>query len=70
MYDAKNRSEKTVADAEAAMGKEVTLPLTGKLVDHGISPNGVYVKFEVDERWGFSPGQVFVMDLDAFEIDE
>jgi hypothetical protein len=70
-YDHRNRSEITLDEARAQVGKDVTLPLTGKLVDCGVSAAGVWVKFEVDERWGMPPGLSLTMDLDCFfEVPE
>lgn len=67
-YDARNKSKHDMADCQAAVGKLATLPLTGKIVDAGESSSGAYVKFEVDPRWGFTPGYRYVMDLDCFEV--
>lgn len=66
MYDAANKSAVTLAEGEAMVGKTAELHLTGKIVEAGATEAGTFVKFEVDERWGFPPGQKFVMDADAF----
>jgi hypothetical protein len=68
-YDAAKRSEKTSAECQAAVGKRATLTLTGTIVDTGEAGAGNWVKFEIDERWGFGD-RALVMDLDPFEIQE
>jgi hypothetical protein len=67
-YDASVGSKRTLKEAQAAVGRHATLPLTGRIVDAGESSEGVYVKFELDERWGFPHPFSFVMDLDPFEL--
>lgn len=69
-YDAKNDTRAKPEDCEAAVGKRATLPLTGRIVETRTSNNGCFVMFEIDERWGFAPGQKFGLDLEAFEIQE
>jgi hypothetical protein len=51
------------------VGQTAVLPLTGRFVAAGESASGPYVKFEVDERWGFAPQMSLVMDLEAFRTD-
>lgn len=69
LYDAATTYPDTLADAEAAVGKRAVLHLTGEVVSAGASDAGAYVRFRIDDRWGFGTGQVFVMDLAAFDFD-
>jgi hypothetical protein len=70
MYDAKNLSQVKLPEAKAVVGKRGSLTLTGEFTEAGISTNGVFVKFKLDERWGFPPNFEMVMDLDPFEVEE
>ena len=66
-YDHNNPSRFTLADADAAVGKRATVTLTGTIVKSCQSEAGPYVKFLIDERWGFGRHELG-MDLDAFEV--
>ena len=68
-YDASNTYPDTLEDGEAAIGKRAMLHLTGTIVDTGQSNAGTWVRFEIDERWGF-PIERFVLDLAALDIEE
>jgi hypothetical protein len=76
VYDSFEPSQKTLEECQAAVGKRVTLSLTGTVVEAGETEGvGSWVKMRVDERWGFrgsEPGSSLVigMDLDAFEVEE
>lgn len=67
-YSADDTSQKTLAECEAAVGRQASLMLTGTIVEAGESSAGAYVKFEPDPRWGFALGTRFVMDLDPFDV--
>jgi hypothetical protein len=68
-YEARRRTTRTLAECEAAVGKRASITLTGRIVEAGESSCGGFVKFELDERWGFLPGYRLVMDLDPFEVE-
>lgn len=70
MYNHTEKSKFTAEDCEKAVGKTASLPLTGTIVDSGVSNGGPYVRFEPDERWGLLPGTLMTFDLDAFVVDE
>jgi hypothetical protein len=70
MYDHRNKSNVSVYEAQKNVGKQATLPLTGEIVDCGESLAGVWVRFRVDERWGYPPGFTIRTDMDALDIDE
>lgn len=69
-YNYKNKSQHTLGDCLLAVGKRGTIPFTGTIVDAGTSDHGPYVKFQLDERWGFGdgPAAIFIIDLDPIEI--
>ena len=67
-YNHKQGSRFTVKNCEAQIGREAELPLTGKIIDAGESMAGAYVRFQVDERWGFGPHFTMCVDLDALEV--
>lgn len=69
LYDAAIRSEVTLAEARAVVGKRASLTFTGRIVCAGESAAGTYIKFELDPRFGFLPGERFVMDLDPFVVE-
>lgn len=67
-YNAADRTQATHEECEAAIGRRATLSLTGTITEMGSSEAGHWVKFVVDERWGF--GELgLIMDLEAFEDD-
>ncbi len=66
-YDAANAYETSLAETEEALGRRAILHLTGEITDHGASASGRYVKFEVDDRWGFREMSL-TLDLEALEI--
>jgi hypothetical protein len=68
-YDAKNTSPYTLEENQKVVGKKASLTITGEIVDAGESEAGSYIKFKVDERWGF-PFMEIVMDRDPFQIQE
>ena len=69
-YDATRRYPDTLSDAEAVVGKRAMLHLTGEIVGAGESAAGAFVRFRIDDRWGFGPIlQVLVMDLAAFDVE-
>jgi hypothetical protein len=68
VYDAGEVSSYTIEEVQAAVGKRAELTLTGRITEAGESPSGAWVRFELDERWGFKAGQTFVMDLDPFVL--
>jgi hypothetical protein len=77
VYDSFEPSQRTPEECEAAVGKRATLTLTGAIVESGVTDGvGPWVKFRLDERWGFrtngnhGPSLVIGMDLDAFEVEE
>lgn len=47
----------------------MTLPFTGRVVGCGVSGGGPFVRFELDQRWGFGYGDwaEFRIDADALE---
>lgn len=67
LYDASTVAPGTIEDATAAVGLSATLALTGTIIDFGESPAGVFVRFKVDERWGFGE-LVLGCDLAALEL--
>lgn len=69
MYHYTNTSTATVEQAEALIGKPVTLPLTGIVADVIQTDGGVCVLMEVDERWGLAPGTRLGFDLEAYTLD-
>jgi hypothetical protein len=68
-YDATKPSGFSLTEAEDAVGRRATLPLTGQIVEAGESPAGSFVKFALDPEWGFGP-KVFTLDLDALLLAE
>lgn len=69
-YNAAEKSNRTIDEALAVVGRRAELTLTGRIVDAGESAAGVFVKFKVDSRWGFSEGFKLVMDLDPLVVEE
>ena len=67
-YDHREPSAFTRDDCERAVGKAASLPLTGEIVAAGQSASGPYVRFHVDERFGFGDHFIVVVDLDALEV--
>lgn len=67
-YNAANGSQYTIEDCREVIGKRASLTLTGMIVDAGVSPGGPYVKFKIDDRWGFPPEFTMGIDLDPFEF--
>ena len=68
-YDASQGTRFTREDADAAVGKRARLCLTGTIIEAGESDSGPWVRFHVDERWGFGDC-AYVLDLDALEVEE
>lgn len=68
MYNHTKPSEFTLKDCEEAVGSTAKLILTGEIIDAGESTSGPYVKFQVDERFGFGT-YIIGLDLDALELD-
>lgn len=66
-YDSRKPSDFTVQELQSFIGYKGILPLTGRFVEVGESNSGPYIKFQIDERWGFPPGTKFVMDMEAFK---
>lgn len=66
MYNAENPTAFTREQCDAAVGKRVSLTLTGKVVKARESGLGPYVVVEIDQRFGL-PDRLG-MDLDAFEV--
>lgn len=67
-YDHKQDSRFTLESCEDQIGRGAVLPLTGKIIDAGESMAGAFVRFQVDERWGFGPHFIMRVDLDALEV--
>jgi hypothetical protein len=66
LYDHRRPTEKTMAECEAAVGKRKILALTGVVNEVRSGPDGPFVMFQPDERWGFEKWRVGV-DLDIFD---
>jgi hypothetical protein len=66
-YSHLDTSKHSLADCEAAVGKQAKLVLTGEIVRAGESGAGPYVVFQADEKWGFPTRLGF--DLEVFEIE-
>lgn len=69
MYNHENPTRFTAEQCEDAVGKHGTLALTGTVVGCGNSDAGPYVKFLLDERWGFGEFRLTV-DLDMIVLDD
>jgi hypothetical protein len=66
-YDHRDASAFTREDCYAAIGRQATMTLTGRVVDAGESTSGPFVRFEVDEHLGFGP-VALVVDLDLLTL--
>lgn len=66
-YDAARRSVHGLNECQAVIGRRARLDLTGKIIGAGVSNTGPYVRFEIDERFGFAQ-RVFMLDLDPLEV--
>lgn len=68
MYDHNNPTRFTKEECEAAVGKKATLPLTGHIIEAGEGDAGPFVRFQIDDRFGFE-SLVLGLDLDALEVE-
>lgn len=67
LYDAFTEPPGSLEDAKAAVGRKATLHLTGTITEAKVSQAGAFVRFYVDERWGFGE-LVLSVDLAALEL--
>ena len=68
-YDHRNPSAFSAHACAKTVGKRATLELTGEIVDWGQSEEGPFVKFQVDERFGWGANFKLVMDLDPLKVE-
>lgn len=69
LYDAFTEPPGSLEDAKAAVGRKATLHLTGTITEAKVSQAGAFVRFHVDERWGFRGDFVLGCDLAALELE-
>lgn len=67
-YDHNKPSALSQQACEDAVGCTATLSLTGRIIEAGSSDAGPYVRFKLDERWGFGDFTLRI-DLDALTLD-
>ena len=69
MYHHTDKSKFTREDCENSVGKKASFTFTGEIIDAGESTAGPWVRFKIDERFGFSPS-ILRMDMDLLHFKD